>query len=540
MLIAGYQRQFTMRMTHLVGTAAEHGDASIVDDARAGGLEFYRAYMGVSEQLVRTASEYTASLVTALSNEARAAISREVRLAALGGRSITDLITRIGKSLDDPSTFKTLASRAEAIARTEVSRVYNMSAFDQATELAARLPGTRKVWEHSASSPGFSSHQRSHSRANHVACAEETSANPIPFDALFDLGSFQARYPHDPLLPASEVVNCFPADTRVHAEHVERAYRRWYAGPLVEITTALGYKLSGTPNHPILTDRGWVALGALAESDNIVCDRFTQRWSVCTQPHIQDMPATISEVFDLIALVGDSKRRRGRVMDFHGDGEDREVEVVSTDCKLRDGLQPTSRQPFHKLHFASSDLAHIALLSERLPHVPRFRGVHSPPCFIRGGGQSLAFVVPGLPHAQVHGRAAAARCDAGVQQPTPDDITGNLVLLREALDALPRHVLSNDGGIRNIHTSRRDLSCSERCINPAPDESGTQRCIVDTQCQRSRAHGESAGVQFDRLVDKRFRDYEGHVFNLQTQSGRYIAQGIISHNCRCRMVLIAP
>lgn len=207
-LIVSFQRQLTHTMTRHVDTAANAGDAAVLDDAQAAGLDVPLSYSGVSPTLVRTASEYSASLITGLTDEARNAITRAVRLAALGGMDTTTLIDRIGRNLSDASVFTSLSARAEAIARTEVSRVYSMSKHDQATELAARYPGMKKVWQHSTSAPRASAHQRSTARANHVRLSEETNASPIPFEQDFDLGDFTARYPHDPLLPASEVVNC--------------------------------------------------------------------------------------------------------------------------------------------------------------------------------------------------------------------------------------------------------------------------------------------------------------------------------------------
>ena len=46
---------------------------------------------------------------------------------------------------------------------------------------------------------------------------------------------------------------CFPAGTLVSGPAALGASARWYEGELVEIVTAAGHQLAGTPNHPILT-----------------------------------------------------------------------------------------------------------------------------------------------------------------------------------------------------------------------------------------------------------------------------------------------
>jgi len=35
------------------------------------------------------------------------------------------------------------------------------------------------------------------------------------------------------------------------------------------------------------------------------------------------------------------------------------------------------------------------------------------------------------------------------------------------------------------------------------------------------------------VVHVDLHDWSGHVFNLQTASGLYVAGGIVAHNCRC-------
>lgn len=205
-LIVTYQRQFTTQMGQALQVAAEAGDAAVLADAKAASLDVPLSYVGVSPQLVATAADYSSSLITALASDARARITNAVRLAALGGSSTTDLVVQIGKNLNSASVFGTIAARAEAIARTEVSRVLNTAWHEQAAQLAERYPGMQKAWEHSVGAPGATKHQRRTARPNHVALSQD---DPIPFSERFDLGNqITAAHPHEWSLPASETVGC--------------------------------------------------------------------------------------------------------------------------------------------------------------------------------------------------------------------------------------------------------------------------------------------------------------------------------------------
>lgn len=190
--------------------AAASGDDAALADARRARLDVPLSYLGVSDQLVRTATDYVFTLLDGVTARVRERITREVRLAALGGQSFTALAERLAADLNaTPKVFTEEARSVEFVARTEVSRLRNMAYADQAGQLADRYPWLRKRWLHSASAPGATTAQRRAARPNHVEAAAETAARPIPFAAAFDLGSgITARYPHDPLLPASETVGC--------------------------------------------------------------------------------------------------------------------------------------------------------------------------------------------------------------------------------------------------------------------------------------------------------------------------------------------
>jgi len=91
---------------------------------------------------------------------------------------------------------------------------------------------------------------------------------------------------------------CFPADTRVSLESFNpiAVSKRWYSGEIAEVTTSGGHKLSGTPNHPVMTDKGWIALGQLKEGDHVVYDATLGQWEFLGNPDIDDRNPMIGEV----------------------------------------------------------------------------------------------------------------------------------------------------------------------------------------------------------------------------------------------------
>lgn len=46
-------------------------------------------------------------------------------------------------------------------------------------------------------------------------------------------------------------------------------------------------------------------------------------------------------------------------------------------------------------------------------------------------------------------------------------------------------------------------------------------------------------TELDEIVSvERVENYSGHVYNLQTSSGTYIAEGVVAHNCRCALASV--
>lgn len=196
-LIGQYEASLKNALSAPIRQAAEAGDEAALAPLLRANVEVPAVFVGVSPGLVQTAAQYQADLITDLGNWARGQITKEVRRAALGNTPITDLIQRIGVNLQDRSIFKTIRDRAEAIARTEVSRVYNTAYAEQSRDIADRYEGMMKEWVHA----GFGLH----SRANHV----RLDGVVIPFDEEFDLGKgITAPHPHHWSLPAGEVVHC--------------------------------------------------------------------------------------------------------------------------------------------------------------------------------------------------------------------------------------------------------------------------------------------------------------------------------------------
>lgn len=99
----------------------------------------------LSPQLLRVAQGFSADLIKGLSTEALNAINREIQLGVLTGRSVTDVAKELGRNLTTEGTrWKTVAGRAEEIARTEMARVHSLATKERLKQAGEFIPGLQE------------------------------------------------------------------------------------------------------------------------------------------------------------------------------------------------------------------------------------------------------------------------------------------------------------------------------------------------------------------------------------------------------------
>lgn len=293
-----------------------------------------------------------------------------------------------------------------------------------------------------------------------------------------------ARIPRDRVYLAN-ILKCFVAETRIEASGIERAFKRTYDGPLVEIVTG-NRRLTGTPNHPILTDRGWVMMGALVEGDDLVCGTLRERVGL-GDPDVENVPPRFDELFGSLAQSGVTKRVVGGVEDFHGDGLETEVEVVAQDRLLRYRGEPTGLEHLQQVTFdlrdhASGDLLPAGSRFSAKPESSRRSPLTAYRC-ISCRGKGLSRLRTGTRQSDYHGLRARAHFDSGQRDVPAESDFGSAEVARKSFESLASEV-------------------------------SLDRVIKVNRC-RMLSTSRSA-----------------HVYNLQTTTGWYTANGVVVSNCR--------
>lgn len=249
------------------------------------------------------------------------------------------------------------------------------------------------------------------------------------------------RYPGDPQGDPSEIWNCFVPETSVAANcDIIRTYKHFYNGKLVTIKTAGGVNFTCTPNHPILTLRGWIHADALNDGDNILVTRIRDRKRSWRNPYINHVFTRFDALHELFNVSG-TKRTCNLGVNFHGDIPTSDVEIVSKKRFLRKNGNARRNKHINKFLLKSSN----SLVFCKRHFVSCFGRIRvSSFCFVRSLCKPFSFFFTGLRHSEKHGLRPVALFDSYGVKPLQDNISGNMKLFSECLDGFTGIVFSDD------------------------------------------------------------------------------------------------
>jgi len=391
---------------------------------------------------------------------------------------------------------------------------------------------------------------------------------------IFDIG----KGLHPPLH-----YDCVTGDTLVSAgTKITGVSKRWHDGEVVVITTALGNRLTCTPNHPVLTSRGFIEAGLLDVGGNVI-SRVSSKGVLGGDVNHKHVPALAEEIASSFFRSG--KMRTSEVPmtahDFHGDGKGSKVAIVSSDRFLHNAIyaallkglsQANLIVRYHVRRICCAILACCgyffslllrlyrstagivssfglmkALGFRHLRPLERFRFGLSSPLY----SSAVDYVDNDGPSSRV---SLFKRLDAFTRHVASNNFTfgdiGSGLRASNNADAVSLHKISNDfwgdaklSGklaqgcfatavlIKNSVLLVRRKVCSNM-FNASLLDNSSNLIGADRKLASNILAGGSGLVQSDDVVAISRENFSGHVYNFETIEGCYDADGIVTHNCR--------
>jgi len=159
-----------------------------------------------SRRQFEIARAWHASLISGAIGDTINAISSDLRAGLLRGASTFEIARQVTAKLDAPGPFGSLATRAEAITRTEIGRITALAQQASLTEAARVVPGLKKMWQHSGNLGRYV-------RTGHLEADGQVVAVDAPFrvrpSVVGARSAFELiQYPRDPMASPENSVFC--------------------------------------------------------------------------------------------------------------------------------------------------------------------------------------------------------------------------------------------------------------------------------------------------------------------------------------------
>lgn len=398
------------------------------------GIEF-----GLDDPQTRAYLERAGSNIVGITDHTR----ERVAAALIEGQEAGEGISELARRLRDLPAFG--QARATVVARTELANATTLSAV-----------------------------------SSYIASGVVVGCRVLDSDADPACAAVNGRtFPLDKLPPTLGHPNCLVGGSLVLAPNIQATFARWFDGEVIVLRTAADDLLTCTPNHPILTGRGWVAAGALAEGDYIFRSLDSERMARWLDPDRDQVPTRIEQIVGTAwpAGTGYAAAVPCTAEDFHGDAVDGEVCVVRADRFRKGDVLRLMTQHRSKL-----------LVEGRYPEEASLPGLGSFAELLMATSQTA------------HGSVSSLSLPA----PFAWGHSGS------------QHLVGLTAGSHGVTT----------VLEPPPN-------ARPSDAERSAdLFGALAGLIAPvQIVSVDRRQFSGHVYNLETSLGWYVADNIITHNC---------
>ena len=295
-------------------------------------------------------------------------------------------------------------------------------------------------------------------------------------------------------------IQCFPGDVSILPAGLDASVSYRYVGELIDIRLADGVKVSSTPNHPILTKTGWKRAGDVNEGDKLVKCVTGQGFSPLTLDPKHGQTETVAEDLHRLLAGRASEHRTGvSDTDLHGNPLRRqeEIDVVPVVGVLRNELEALGQQVFGNLRLEHTDMAELGLhrLGLPVPNLNRHPSVAD--LIVSGTGQLPALV----------GRQALQPDSVGLRSRTGFESD----VLEASDDEAPA---SSEVGRDLFHRLLSGVHLPDPLVGGSPR------------------------FEVTRVASRLSRFHDGPVYNFSTATGLIVANGIVTHNCRCQALAI--
>jgi len=484
----------------------------------------------VNPSAVEWAKQQVGKRITLIADETRSAIRHVVAESIRQGRTTielrNDIRTMVGLNRKQAAALDNFRLKLEAMGAKDFTiraamSEYRVKLIKQRAEMIARTE-TASAWAEG----NLQAYRENGVSKKEFSAASDACPICSPLDGkVLPIGSEEINIPLHP--------SCLLPDQKVVAPDIKGAMQSNYHGPALEIKFSNGTRLSVTIDHLFLTQQGFVLARELRQGDDVLyCRRFERRTG--RNPDNDWQPALIDQIVKTLAMSSSMSTVSVPVSSehLHGDGVfcEGNINIVFPDGFLLIDTYSSDLQFVRNGNFKHADSGLIQFAGPSSLTQSFKRWANAADGIVGRDRQSLSLIGAEMAHSDFIRFGSTSRRYTRPQQSFPDRTSIHAKMVGERQFALSGAISVTNGNIvkPESHLFGQGSGDNAKFSQPVSD-----RFALNSDGLADAITGFSGVITPLDIIDIKCFHYSGPVYDLQTEGSLYLAEGIVSSNCRC-------
>ena len=326
-----------------------------------------------------------------------------------------------------------------------------------------------------------------------------------------------------------EDYNCLPGHALVSFHGaIKKGFRRRYTGGMTALVADNDMILEATFNHPIFTDRGWVAAQHVNVGDYVFSSKFESFFT--REMNSKNMKASAQDVFDALSLCAEITIDSLAGSDFHTDvGLYKKVHIIRIDRELI----------LEAIASAHQELAGFLLKKSKTPDLS-FSPISkilraassSSPSLVSLLREIHLIVQIHLSHSDKISLGTISTLNTLSFEPFRYDAATDIIFNGHCKLTHPILIILNSVLIEGYGIMNRPFPLDDSDTKLAEFPAQNIRINADDLPKLNEREVASLIKPF-RIKNKINGSFDGHVFNFETDVNWFLSADFIISNCRC-------
>lgn len=328
-----------------------------------------------------------------------------------------------------------------------------------------------------------------------------------------------------------ETYNCLIGEMSILSPFIHnRIFKRQFRGELTEIVLPMG-TLKVTPNHPILTSRGWIPAKFIKKGDQIA--KISDKTFSAAGTNPNNIKVTIKEFFSFYSVLFEAQRVRLSYNDFHGDVSlDQQVDIINIENKLRDYIKPGfNKFRLEQLLTEANKLGIISPCNRAFFQAFPFCGLPSN-SLISSLSKVFSFFFSSKFHSVKHCFRAISWLNSLLFEVTGYDLTADAEFLSQLFNATAGSIKFYQLITWNLFFNIVSNNLISSLLHSNREMSG-----ATAETLSNLRETKPTFIEFDTVIDKIIcKSSNIHIYNLENSNNWYLTENYITKNCRCEAI----